>query len=441
MSRGIVLNEVFTPSTVATLTYVQRKKLENDLIKNIQMPGMQIVMYGHSGSGKTTMLTNVLNRFCYQSIKTSCMNTTTFESLIFDILDKLDIHISSENTYSKEITSTFKLGINDIFSDFKIQDTDTSKCIMKNVRAVPLQISINRIADILCKLGIIWVIEDFHKIDESEKIKLSQVMKIFMDKAAEHGLIKIICIGAVGTARELIQYDKELNNRVFELNVSLMEDDELLEIIDKGFKLMRIKIEDETVYKKILFYSNNLPAVCHQLCYNMCYSKNIQKPSLFRKKILTVNDFDCAVKENIKSTSDTFVRLYEKIDESELTSILQTILSLEKESFKQKDIKVNYKKDVSTFLDMLCSVEYGEVLRYNSRENFYNFSNPFFQAFLKQKFAIEKLRREEKKKRDQKMELKQSTEIDYLEFLIKSYERRNKEWESIKIRNMKYFKL
>ncbi len=41
------LKNVFTPSSIAKLTYIERKELENDLEKFLDMPGMQIVLYGH----------------------------------------------------------------------------------------------------------------------------------------------------------------------------------------------------------------------------------------------------------------------------------------------------------------------------------------------------------------------------------------------------------
>ncbi len=54
--RSYKLSDVFTPSTVAKLTYVERKDVESDLIRNIGIPGLQIVLYGHSGSGKSTLI-------------------------------------------------------------------------------------------------------------------------------------------------------------------------------------------------------------------------------------------------------------------------------------------------------------------------------------------------------------------------------------------------
>ena len=55
------LEKVFTPSSVAKLTYVKRSTLESDVEKFLQIPGMQVILYGHSGCGKSTLVINKLD--------------------------------------------------------------------------------------------------------------------------------------------------------------------------------------------------------------------------------------------------------------------------------------------------------------------------------------------------------------------------------------------
>ena len=54
------------------------------------------------------------------------------------------------------------------------------------------------------------MLEDFHKLPEIERRGLSQVMKIFMDFAADYRSLKTIAIGAVGTAREVVALEPEM---------------------------------------------------------------------------------------------------------------------------------------------------------------------------------------------------------------------------------------
>src|SRR5690606_321382 len=50
-------------------------------------------------------------------------------------------------------------------------------------RAIGYQITPQSLVKVLGEEGIIWILEDFHKIDNREKKNLVQVMKLFMDKS------------------------------------------------------------------------------------------------------------------------------------------------------------------------------------------------------------------------------------------------------------------
>ncbi len=52
--------------------------------------------------------------------------------------------------------------------------------------------------------------------------------------------VKIIAIGAVDSAREVVQSEPEMRNRVSEIAVPLMTPEELSEIVTKGAGLLRV---------------------------------------------------------------------------------------------------------------------------------------------------------------------------------------------------------
>jgi hypothetical protein len=415
------LVDVFTPSTVAKLTYVERKNVESDLIRNIGIPGLQIILYGHSGSGKSTLIINKLTELNINKIKTNCTETTTFDQLILAVFDKLNSFYKSESAYSNTVTISSSLKAKYLEIEAQIGSTMSNVESEKSQRIVPVQLTAERVSEFLGAAKCIWVIEDFHKVKEIEKKKLSQVLKVFMDTACDFPAVKIICLGAVGTARELIEYDRELSNRVTESYVPLMSNEELKGIISKGFKLMNIKTSEKDLIDKIIHYSNNLASVCHQLCYDICYSKKILH-SGFWKKNIGLNDFEESVKMYIRKVSDTFNSYYDKISgRSDLKEFLIQIINLEKEVFDGLDVnkeKKRLSKDArDSMLMELTSLEMGEILRYNINAKKFTFSNPFFQAFLKMKFALERAEKQARKQ-GTRMELfsQNFNDIQYIEY-------------------------
>ena len=398
------LNRVFTPSTSAKLTYVPRKIIESDFQKCLNIPGMQIVLYGHSGCGKTTLWKHILIQNKINYIKTSCTNTTTFNDLIINLIDQMDPFYTTEKTlkFMTSLSSDIQVKYESFKTNLGISTykEDTSRYS----RVVPIQLTIDRITEFLGILNSVWVIEDFHKVSEEEKLNISQVMKVFMDSGEEYPKVKIICIGAVASARELIKFDPELNNRLMEINVPFMSFDELSVLAGIGCKLMNIKIQDHSIIEKILFYSNGLASVCHQLFYDMCYERKIEFTPLFCKE-LTLDDFKKAIESNARKNSDKYNVYYEKIKlyTKKEKHIMKAIANIEKDVFSSEDILeqayINMEKPKGikiiekerNIFELLISFteDTVNVLIYNPEaENFW-FADPFFRSFIKMMYALE----------------------------------------------------
>jgi len=121
-----------------------------------------------------------------------------------------------------------------------------------------------------------WVLEDFHKIEESERVKLPQTMKVFMDMADDYKAVNVIAVGAVDSARQVVQHDSEMRTRIAETHVPLMEPHELQSFLNLGTKILKIAFSP-SLTNKISHYANGLPAICHTLCLNVCQQNGIHE--------------------------------------------------------------------------------------------------------------------------------------------------------------------
>lgn len=411
--KNNILNEIFTPNTTAKLTYVKRQIIEEDLEKYLDLPGKQIVLYGHSGSGKTTLLGNKLRETNYNFIKTHCESNTTFDDLLIQAFDELNRFYISEKTTNSQYSISSESKLEFKFLGTKINELEQISSGNKKIRIVPPQLTPQKLSKFLGEINCIWVIEDFHKVKSEEKLRIADVIKIFIDAANDYPKVKIICIGAVGTARDLLELDNNLNNRVAELLVPLLNENEIKSIIDIGFDLMNASISSE-LKDKIVYYSNNLGSITHQICYDICYHSDIKKSRFFTKK-LKDSSFKIAINSYVKKNSDTFSKIYDKIVCQKYGwNVLKTFETLEKDNLTINEIleripvtKKPKEIELFEYLGQLGSAEYTEIIRFDKDSKKYSISSPFFKAFLNMKIALEQSElndrnRKKKNKRSQK---------------------------------------
>lgn len=147
-----------------------------------------------------------------------------------------------------------------------------------------------------------WLIEDFHKIREHEKVLFAQSLKIFSDMSDAYRTLKTITIGATETAHQVVNYDPEMTRRVTELHVPLMTAEELRQIITKGQSLLNVDMA--AISENVVEYSVGMPSVCHQIALNVCLGQGIDSTQRDPYQF-SLEDFKPAVLRYVDDLSDT----------------------------------------------------------------------------------------------------------------------------------------
>jgi len=389
------LEEVFTPSKPADITFVERIEINKRIDRAIRTSGKQIIIYGFSGVGKTTLLFKKLKEFNLNYIKTSCITGMTIQDIVIDAFNQLDIYYSNQkdkietNTLGGNLEASFWV----LKAGLKAETKEDSKSSQK--RAVELPITPQTLAKYIGSANLVWVIEDFHKIEESHKKQMAQIMKVFMDASTDFPNLKIIALGAVNSAREVVQYDSEMRSRISEIEVPLMSHDNLKRIIETGEKLLNIKFS-QNVTNRIVTYSSGLPAVTHQLCLLLCELNDVLKTKSNLVQIQS-QKFNEAMEEYIEENSDSLKAIFEQAtkilhsrkNENPL-DLLSYIITLAKDNFSIPDLKdsiqkgnANYKgTNLKKYIDEFIEPNRSEILRFNANHNTYYFSNPFIKAYV-----------------------------------------------------------
>jgi energy-coupling factor transporter ATP-binding protein EcfA2 len=403
--QNLRVSEVFTPASPARYTFVERESSVNDLlVDSLNTQGKQIIIYGHTGCGKTTLLLNKLNQVYEGYIITRCMSNMTFESILLDGFDQIGQYFTDEIEFGKSEKEGTTLGFE--YSAIKLQiasETNLNSKI-KSKRVLPPQLTPQRLAKFFGKKKCCWVLEDFHKILSAEKSKTSQMMKIFMDASFDFPDLKIVALGAVGTGREVVEYDEEMDGRVTEIFVPLMKEKEIISIIKKGEELLRIKFTPE-VKEKVAKFSSGLASVCHQLCLNMCFAQQINSTQQ-NWPTLSIVELENAIQKYLTQKADSFKAQYDKAIKIPLSSsfnlpkeILKTAIELNSDEFTFHQIYSPLKNLFKTvpedlvkrILEEFQTIQRSELLFMDVNSNNYYFSSQFTKAYIGLRFAEEKI--------------------------------------------------
>lgn len=389
MNTIFTLNDVFTPSRPARVTFVDRDKINSRIVRALQIPGTQIVIYGHTGSGKTTLLENKLFQTYEKHIRTNCMKGMTFEQILLDAFDQLGEFYLDEITNKRKLTidASAKAAYLDI--KLKLGASAEEEEATKKKRVIPPQLTPQSLARLMGQAGYCWVLEDFHKMEEKYKENLSQMMKVFMDMSDKYPDLKIIALGAVNTAREVVQYDKEMKKRVAEIHVEPMSSDEIKEIIKKGCIALNIII-DKGLSEDIAHHSNGLASICHKICYILCDHENIRS-TLEHPLKFDQADLQHALSEYISDESDTIKCSFDKaLKLKGAEDILWALAKINGDGASVESIFDHIKNNLHSkstvekakeVLDQLGTESYGESIKFDLDSARYSFADPFLGAF------------------------------------------------------------
>ena len=340
------------------------------------------------------MLYNLLSRLEVKHITTRCTEGVSISDILYDAFDQLgSFYIEQKESVEEDkIASGLKFGIQFFTLSLNGEAKNSEKETRK--RIVEVQKNPNQLAKLFGAAEYVWVIEDFHKLDNAPKKELSQIMKVFMDVAGKFSTLKIIAVGAVDSARQVVHYDKEMENRVSEVNIPLMKQGDLKRLISLGEKHLNI-IFEQSVTEKIIAYSSGLASVTHQLCSLSCESKKVENTQT-KKLLITEDDLEYAINEYVNEKSDSLKATYEqaikvktkrKFETPE--KILELILKTQKDNFTIAEIteqllveKAGYRSNnLRKYVVELTMPVRGEILRFNRNADTFSFSNPFLRGY------------------------------------------------------------
>lgn len=387
--------EVFTPNTQAKANFVPRPVLENQIVDALRTPGRQVIVYGETGSGKSTLIERKLNEVYSGHITTRCHGSSTFEQIVLDAFDRLEPMYESGRTATRASSISLNLGADYRLIKAAIAADASRSTSATQARMLPPQLTPQRLGELLGATEQCWLIEDFHKVQPNVKLSMAQILKVFCDLASEYPHLKIVALGATDSARAVVEFDREMANRVAEVHVPLMDDHEIGAILTGGESLLNVSFE--SCKQAVVEYSVGVGSICHQLGLYMCTGSGVEntQDSVVELKQLAL---DLALERYLSDTSDTMKKTFETaiIRERERTYdnprlILRALANGPNTGMSQKEILTAIQSEspasseypqgnLTNYLKRLTGEERGKIIRRDA-DGKYRFADPFHYLF------------------------------------------------------------
>jgi len=401
VARPILAEDVFTPTSSAKRGFIGRGEVQSDLESALRTPGTQIVVYGESGAGKSSLVEHLLDELGRKRISTHCTGTTTYLEILASVFDELEVFAISELAAENHLESEVSTSVGSDVLGAKIEGSiragdalgSTSQLVVKP------QLTPQRVEAELAQRQTTWIIEDLHKVGPDVKLQVADLLKVFVNRASKR--TSVVVLGASETAGAIVRAPADVKTRVAQLAVRSLTSDELGQILDKGSRLMNIDLSE--IREEIIRLSSGVASATHALALRCLQELRIETPVLGEAKPISHEVLVLAARSYARSMSGdmredfekgVFLKRARKFDNCAV--ILRAVARLPENGGTHAEILARIKEttpgyppaNLSAFLPQLASDDRGGLLR-NTSDGRWRYDEPLQHTYAQILFNIE----------------------------------------------------
>jgi hypothetical protein len=237
--------DVFTPAAPAvdSIVYAQRRGLERQFQDTLNEQGAQVLVYGDSSIGKTSFVLTELRHKKTACVRVQCSSKMTWEKISNELLRELREGIIHREATEEALSP--ELPVNVFVAQAKLGG-ESSKQFQKIIGG-DLG-TVQHLTDILCEKEISLVIDDFEKARVGHtKVCVANLAKNLSDRSGRGKSARLIVVGISDNADDLIDADSSIASRLQTMKIARMNDEEMEEILNVGFKKLGIRGERSVI--------------------------------------------------------------------------------------------------------------------------------------------------------------------------------------------------
>lgn len=268
--------DVFTPTGVPTITYVERedRELERRLRDAIRTPGMIASLSGPSKSGKTVLIKKVIDQELLITVSGAALveASTLWERVLNWMEAPSQTTRSTTNTYGVEGSAKASGGINALIA--KAQGEASAGASFDHQRGAERVFErggIDQVVRDLANSEFVLFIDDYHYMPREVQMVVARQIK----EAAERGVN--VCTASVPhRADDVVRSNAELRGRVQNIDFAYWTAEEIKEIARRGFAALEADIRAGAI-DAMAAEAFGSPQLMQQICLQSCLRLDIEE--------------------------------------------------------------------------------------------------------------------------------------------------------------------
>lgn len=306
------VDKYFTPSSPAIENYISRKDADGRFLDALFERGLQIIVYGPTGVGKSSLVLSALEKNNIPYLWFRFDDTINENNFCAKVMNDLGFTKTTQETNQSESGSEAEISAGTKIwklIDFKGKFKADSKKSFENI-VIPYynEADIDAVCRALQETNCILFLDDVEKTSTSLKKIIAHLGKKLSDASAiSHCGSKIIYVGISQEVNKLIEVDSSLRDRLSDQRIEPVLSGEIKDILTYGWGKLKLNYNDID-----LDYVSNL--CCGYPRYAHWIGKIAAKHAYIsgKRDVLNISDINSSIAYIVDTFRDKYQTLFDK---------------------------------------------------------------------------------------------------------------------------------
>ena len=269
LGRGLPVDEVFTPMSPVrgSLMFVGRLRERDQFHSAMRQPGVQILVYGDSTSGKTSLVNRECSAHGRVFRRLACPRVREGDSVFPLLRDTLSprAHHEDRNTVERRSKSAINGSLGVVRG---AMDTEERVESTRTLRARTLGSTSTNISEMVLRRNLLLFVDDLERVASDEDLLcLGDLAKQVSDgsfRSAGKCVFAYACSDLADVPKPL----RGATNRIRPIYLPRMARGEIRELVLQGMALSQLRLTPEVI-EAVVSLADGQPSVAHAICLSL----------------------------------------------------------------------------------------------------------------------------------------------------------------------------